>query len=96
VVDSGDENDTIWRLADLRRTQPVDATLRNLLGILTTKLDLCSLLPVLVWEAESEGHLKYADTLRDLAAAEQRSCSMVLDCLRDRLADVAVAERGHG
>ena len=70
------------RLADLRRAQPVDATLQNLLALLSTKLELCARLPIFEWEAGSEGHDVCATALRAFAEAERRSCDDVIDCLR--------------
>jgi hypothetical protein len=97
VIRSRDENDTVRRLADLRRAQPTDATLRNLLAVLTEKLDLCARLPVFEWEAESEGHAGCASAFRSLADAELRTCAEVLDCLREQLnSRGALAERSQG
>ena len=70
------------RLSDLRRAQPGDATLRNLLSVLNSKMDLCASLPVFEWEAGSEGWPDRAEAFRDLAEVERRSCSGLLDELR--------------
>lgn len=69
-------------LSDLRQAQPGDATLRNLLGILSIKLDLCANLPIFEWEASSEGWTERAAALRDLAEAERGSCTEMLEQLR--------------
>ena len=80
-----DPNDATRRLSDLRRSMPTDGTLRNLLGVLSAKLELCASLPVYEWEAGSEGHADCAAAFRMLAEAERRSCSDVLDQLREHL-----------
>jgi hypothetical protein len=85
VISRTDSSDATRRLSDLRRAQPGDATLRNLLGILNAKLELCANLPVFEWEASSEGWPERASALRELAEAERRSCSAVLDELRAHL-----------
>lgn len=72
-------------LNDLRREQPADATVRNLLGVLDSKLELCSRLPVFAWEAAHEGHAESAQAFRELAEMERRSCDAVIDCLRAHL-----------
>lgn len=73
------------RLSDLRRGQPADATLRNLLGVLSAKLELCASLPVYEWEAGSEGFEDCAAAFRNLAESERRSCGEVLERLREHL-----------
>ena len=85
VISRADPSDATRRLSDLSRAQPGDATLRNLLGILNAKLELCANLPVFEWEASSEGWTERATALRDLAEAERQSCSDVLDQLRAHL-----------
>jgi hypothetical protein len=82
VIGPKDPSDATRRLSDLRRAQPADATLRNLLRVLNAKLELCASLPVFEWEASSEGDTKRAAAFRDLADAERRSCSEVLEQLR--------------
>jgi hypothetical protein len=77
--------DAARRLGDLRRAQPTDATLKNLLGLLTTKIELCAQLPVFEWEAGNEGHEDCARRFRRLAEDERRSCTEVLECLRAHL-----------
>lgn len=76
---------TARRLADLREAQPADASLRNLLGVLTAKLDLCARLPVFEWEASSAGDVDCATAFHRLAESERRSCADALDFLRDHL-----------
>jgi hypothetical protein len=85
VVGRNAENDAPRRLSDLRRAQTDDPTLKNLLAILTVKLELCSRLPVCEWEAAHEDDMKCAATFRQLAEEERRSCSYVLDCLQKHL-----------
>ena len=80
-----DISEATRRLTDLRRAQPADATLRNLLGVLNAKLELCASLPVFEWEAGSEGHEDCAAAFRDLAEQERRLCSDVLERLREHL-----------
>jgi hypothetical protein len=85
-------SDATRRLGDLRRSQPTDVTLKNLLALLTTKLELCARLPVCAWEAGDEGHEGCADSLLALADAERSSCQEVLECLRTHL-DQTVGSR---
>jgi hypothetical protein len=82
------------RLSDLRRGQPADATLKNLLGVLSAKLELCASLPVYEWEAVSEGYDACARAFRELAEAERRSCSEVIDRLREHLVQRADTQGG--
>jgi hypothetical protein len=91
VVSQPTPNEATRRLTDLRRAQPTDATLRNLLGVLTAKLELCASLPVYEWEAGSEGHEDCAAAFRMLAEAERQSCNEVLNRLREHL-DLRAAE----
>ena len=84
-----DVTDAARRLGNLRRAQPTDATLKNLLGLLMTKLELCAQLPVFEWEAGNEGHEDCARTLRRLAESERRSCADVLGCLHAHLEQAA-------
>jgi len=85
VITRPDSSAATRRLSDLRRSQPGDATLRNLLGILNAKLELCANLPVFEWEASSEGWTERAAAFRLLADAEQRSCSDVIEQLQAHL-----------
>lgn len=73
------------RLTDLRRAQPADATLRNILRVLDSKLELCATLPVYEWEARSEGFEEAAAAFRSLAEAERTLCASILDRLREQL-----------
>jgi hypothetical protein len=79
------ESDAAVRLSNLRRAQADDPTLKNLLAILTTKLELCSRLPVLEWEAAHAGDANCAAAFRRLAEEERRSCSDMMDCLQKHL-----------
>jgi hypothetical protein len=85
VISRTTGTDAARRLADLQRAQPADATLKNLLGCLNAKLDLCARLPVFEWEAGNEGYESSAEAFRRLAEAERRSCAEILDCLREHL-----------
>jgi hypothetical protein len=94
VISRTDPTEATRRLTDLRRAQPTDATLRNLLGVLSAKLELCASLPVYEWEAGTEGHEHCAAAFRTLAEAERRSCNEVLDQLREHLELRAAAGLG--
>jgi hypothetical protein len=85
VISRTEPSDATRRLTDLRRAQPADATLKNLLGVLSAKLELCASLPVFEWEAGSEGFEECAATFRRLAEAERLSCTDVIDRLREHL-----------
>jgi hypothetical protein len=93
VVGRTESADATRRLGDLRRAQHADATLRNLLGVLSAKLELCATLPVYEWEAGSEGYDDCAAAFRDLAAAERHSCTAMIDRLREHL-DTRAARHG--
>lgn len=80
-----EQRDATRRIGELRRMQPADATMRNLLSLLTTKLEICAGLPVWEWEAGNEGHRERAAGFRELAAAERRSCIDIMDWLREHL-----------
>jgi hypothetical protein len=80
-----EQRDASRRIGELRRMQPADATMRNLLALLTTKLEICAGLPVWEWEAGNEGHREQAAGFRALAAAERRSCIDIMDWLREHL-----------
>jgi hypothetical protein len=80
-----EQRDASRRIGELRRMQPADATTRNLLALLTTKLELCAGLPVWEWEAGNEGHREQAAGFRALAAAERRSCVDIMEWLREHL-----------
>ena len=90
-----DDPVTLRRLSDLHRSQPADATLRNLLGTLNTKLELCARLPVLAYEADQEGHEQAAAAFRDLAAVERQVLNDLLLSLKrhlDRMTPEVTAE----
>jgi hypothetical protein len=95
VISRTDPSEATRRLTDLRRGQPADATLKNLLGVLTAKLELCASLPVFEWEAGTEGYEECASTFRDLAEAERRSCTDVIDRLREHLEQRATTQGGR-
>jgi hypothetical protein len=95
VISQPSPSEPTRRLTDLRRAQPTDATLRNLLGVLSAKLELCASLPVYEWEAGSEGHEDCADAFRRLAEAERQSCNDVLNRLREHLDHRAAGLRVH-
>jgi hypothetical protein len=80
-----DDSAAARRLSDLRRAQPADATLQNLIGLLSAKLELCARLPVFEYEAGSDGHAACAATFRELAELERRSFNSLLICLREHL-----------
>jgi hypothetical protein len=80
-----DLDDASRRLGELRRIQPADATMKNLLALLSTKLELCAGLPVWEWEAGNEGHRERAASFRALAAEERRSCIDIMEWLREHL-----------
>lgn len=73
---------TARRLAELRRAHPHDATLQNLLALLTAKLDLSARLPVFEYEADSEGFSDTASFMSALASAERESLQEILASLR--------------
>jgi hypothetical protein len=66
------------RLTDLRRAQPADATMQNL---------LCGQLVIYEYEAGSEGHEASAAAFRELAEVERASYDALLKCLTDLLAE---------
>jgi hypothetical protein len=86
-----DDSAAARRLSDLRRAQPADTTLQNLLGLLNAKLDLCARLPVFEYEAGSDGHDACAAAFRDLAAVERHSFHELLVCLRAHLNESVTA-----
>ena len=79
-----DDPVTFQRLSDLDRARPADETLRALLGTLTTKIDLCTRLPFLAYQADREGFEDAAASFREMALQERRS-----------LADLLVTLKGH-
>jgi len=76
---------TAQRLAELRRANPHDATLQNLLSLVSTKLDLSARLPVYEYEADSEGFADTASFMSALASAERDSLADILALLRQHL-----------
>jgi hypothetical protein len=73
------------RLNELRSPRYADPTLRNLVGLLQSKLELCARLPVLVHEAASEGHEGSARLFRSISVAEDRQVTELLETLREHL-----------
>lgn len=87
------------RLSDLTAAMPADRTLQNLLGLVSSKLEVCSRLPIFEYEAASEGHEASAAVFREIAEQERRSFSNLLDCLRlqlDRHRDRESEARAEG
>jgi hypothetical protein len=82
VAEAPRQTSTAQRLADLRRAHPHDATLQNLLAVLTAKLDLSARLPVFEYEADSEGFADTASFMSALASAERESLEDILTSLR--------------
>jgi len=82
-------------ISDLRGAQPADATLQNLLGVLSSKLELCSRLPIYEYEASNEGHEQCAAAFRALADVERRSFDELLNALRRHLDETAAAREGE-
>jgi hypothetical protein len=80
-------NDDPRRITDLRRAQPADATLQNLLQLLNEKIELCGRLAVYEYEAASERHFECAASFRALATAERASYQTLLESLVALLAD---------
>jgi hypothetical protein len=72
-------------IGELRRAQPVDATTRNLLTVINSKLELSSHLPVFEWEAAKDGHDRCAETFRALLDTERHVCAELLECLQTHL-----------
>jgi hypothetical protein len=79
------------RLSDLRRAQPADSTMQNLLVLLSAKLELCARLPVYEYEAGSEGHPACAETFHKLADVERESFNQLLGCLQGHLEESGAA-----
>ena len=82
-----DDSNAARRLSELRRAQPGDPTLQNLLGVLSTKLELCARLPVFEYEAGSQGHEHCVRAFRRLAELERQSFNEILACLRRHIDD---------
>jgi hypothetical protein len=90
-VHQSEESSAARRLSDLRKAQPGDPTLQNLLGVLSNKLDLCARLPIFEYEAGSQGHEACAAAFHRLAEIERRSFNEMLACLRDHLDETMTA-----
>jgi hypothetical protein len=80
-----DDPVTLRRLSDLGRAQPTDETLRNLLGMLNAKLELCAQLPFIAYQADREGFEQAATAFRELAVAERKSLAELLRSLKTHL-----------
>jgi hypothetical protein len=80
-----DDPVTLQRLSDLERVRPADETLRALLGTLTTKIDLCTRLPFLAYQADREGFEEAAACFRAMAIEERRSLADLLVALKSHL-----------
>jgi hypothetical protein len=85
VAEAPRQTSTAQRLAELRRAHPHDATLQNLLAVITAKLDLSARLPVFEYEADSEGFSDTASFMSALASAERESLEDILTSLRQHL-----------
>jgi hypothetical protein len=85
VAQAPRQTSTAQRLAELRRAHPHDATLQNLLAVLSVKLDLSARLPVFEYEADSEGFSDTASFMSALASAERESLQDILISLRQHL-----------
>jgi hypothetical protein len=85
VAEAPRQTSTAQRLAELRRAHPHDATLQNLLAVVSVKLDLSARLPVFEYEADSEGFPELASFMSALASAERESVHDVLRSLRMHL-----------
>jgi hypothetical protein len=81
------------RLSDLTAAVPADRTLQNLLGLVSSKLDVCSRLPIFEYEAQTEGHVSSATVFHEIAEQERRSFANLLACLRLHLDETAIVER---
>jgi hypothetical protein len=82
VADAPRQTSAAQRLAELRRAHPHDATLQNLLAVVSAKLDLSARLPVFEYEADSEGFSDTASFMSALASAERESLEDILASLR--------------
>jgi hypothetical protein len=80
-----DDPVTLQRLSDLERVRPADETLKALLGTLTTKIDLCTRLPFLAYQADREGFEDAAASFRAMAVVERRSLADLLAALKCHL-----------
>jgi hypothetical protein len=91
-----DESRAARRLSDLRKAQPGDPTLQNLLGVLSAKVDLCARLPIFEYEASSQGHEACVRMFRRLAETERRSFEEILACLREHIDETSGREVATG
>jgi hypothetical protein len=73
-------------LGELRRARAADETTRNLLELLSAKLELCARLPVLELEAGGEGHHEAVEAFREIAEVERGSIETLKRCLLVELA----------
>lgn len=89
IVLHPEESNAARRLSDLRKAQPGDPTLQNLLGVLSEKLDLCARLPIYEYEAGSQGHEASARAFRRLAEVERHAFDDLLACLREHIDETA-------
>ena len=80
---------SVQSLGDLRRAQPADTALRNLLRVLAEKLELSSHLPVFEYEAQLEGNEPFAAAFHRLAEDERRIFEELLSTLRVHLNELA-------
>ena len=80
-----DDPVTLQRLSDLDRVRPADETLRALLGTLNTKLDLCTRLPFLAYQADREGFEDAANRFRAMAVQERQLLADLLMALKSHL-----------
>ena len=85
MAEDSRQTSTADRLAALRRAHPADATLQNLLTVLSAKLDLSTRLPVFEYEADNEGFADTASFLSALGSAERESLQDVLASLRQHI-----------
>jgi N-acetylglucosamine kinase-like BadF-type ATPase len=85
VISIQGREEPINSLSELRGSLFPDPTLRNIVGLLQTKLELCARLPVLVFEAVREGDESGARLFRSLAAAEERQTAELLAALKQHL-----------
>jgi hypothetical protein len=96
VAEAPRQTSTAQRLNELRRANPYDATLHNLLTLLNTKLDLSARLPVFEYEADSEGFGETASFFHAMATAEHESLRTLLDSLRAHLDSTSGRFRSGG
>jgi rubrerythrin len=73
------------RLSDIRTSGPADRTLQNLLSLLNSKLELSAKLPILAYEAESEGHAGCAMVFHSIALSEEAQIFELFGALREQL-----------